>query len=66
MCNTISSKLTKMKKVIFRLIHFNEHFLGDSKLGNKNEIAIWLLHLRKRVKFNDKSGLRKPARMDRV
>lgn len=41
-------------------------FWGDSKLGNQNEIAVWLLHLRKRVKFNDKSGLRKPARMDRV
>ena len=42
-------------------------FLGvGNKLRNKNKIAIWLLHLRKRVKVNDKSGLREPARMDRV
>jgi hypothetical protein len=34
--------------------------------GNKIKIAIWLPHFRKRVKFNDKSGLREPARMDRV
>lgn len=33
---------------------------------NKNKIAIWLPHFRKRVKFDDKYGLREPARMGRV
>lgn len=43
-----------------------EFFLEDYRHRNKNKIAIWLLHVRKRVKCNDKYGLREPAQMGRV